>query len=81
VGAANIWRKSVDDTLDFAYAAFQTLQASPTSGIELLHLDNTTIQLTLIQGHTAGKNDPLVLIPLNLDRVRCSVQILCDLLS
>ncbi|KZT72556.1 hypothetical protein DAEQUDRAFT_704985 [Daedalea quercina L-15889] len=68
VGAANVWRKSLDDTLGFAWNALSGMRR--------------TFQLSREQtAPPLAGYDPVVSVPLNLDRLRASVRILCDLLS
>ncbi|KAJ6490373.1 rRNA processing/ribosome biogenesis-domain-containing protein, partial [Mycena vitilis] len=68
VGAANLWRKSVDDTLAFGWTSFHSVR--------------TTF---LVEGRAprsqAATEEPLISIPLNVDRLRCSILVLCDLLK
>ncbi|KZP24698.1 hypothetical protein FIBSPDRAFT_951090 [Athelia psychrophila] len=65
VGAANLWRKSLDETVAFSRSAFFNLR--------------TTFP---VEGRNSGSSteDPVVWIPLNTDRLRCGVIIICDLL-
>ncbi|KAH9844088.1 rRNA processing/ribosome biogenesis-domain-containing protein [Rhodofomes roseus] len=68
VGAANVWRKSLDDTLGFAWNALACMRK--------------TFQ-PAAHGQTApplSSEDPVVAIPLNLDRLRAAVRIMCDIL-
>nr|GAT59990.1 predicted protein [Mycena chlorophos] len=65
VGAANLWRKSVDDTLAFAWSSFSSLR--------------TTFLVDGRLPAIAGSNEPLTSIPLNLDRLRCCIAVLNDL--
>ncbi|PCH41467.1 hypothetical protein WOLCODRAFT_89291 [Wolfiporia cocos MD-104 SS10] len=67
VGAANNWRKSVDETLAFAWGALAALRRTfPARGYAPQPGPST--------------EDPAVVIPLSLDRLRAAVCILCDLL-
>ncbi|KAH7911569.1 rRNA processing/ribosome biogenesis-domain-containing protein [Hygrophoropsis aurantiaca] len=68
VGAANLWRKSVDETLQFSWTAFLALRTTfPDQNYPVSHVG-------------LASDDPLVCIPLNLDRLKCGVVALCDLL-
>ncbi|KAJ7781030.1 rRNA processing/ribosome biogenesis-domain-containing protein [Mycena metata] len=67
VGAANLWRKAVDDTLTFGWTSFSALRST-------FFVEGRAPQLP------AGTEEPLVAIPLNVDRLRCSIIVLCDLL-
>ncbi|TFY69413.1 hypothetical protein EVJ58_g426 [Rhodofomes roseus] len=61
VGAANVWRKSLDDTLGFAWNALACMRK--------------TFQ-PAAHGQTApplSSEDPVVAIPLNLDRLRAAL--------
>ncbi|KAF7352611.1 Pre-rRNA-processing protein rix1 [Mycena venus] len=68
VGAANLWRKSIDDTLAFGWTSFLSVRST-----------------FLVEGRVpqlpASTEEPLVSIPLNVDRLRCTVLVLCDLLK
>ncbi|KAF7288291.1 RIX1 domain-containing protein [Mycena chlorophos] len=66
VGAANLWRKSVDDALAFAWSSFSSLRTT--------FLVDGRLPLAI-----AGSNEPLTSIPLNLDRLRCCIAVLNDL--
>ncbi|KAL1944305.1 hypothetical protein VTO73DRAFT_3490 [Trametes versicolor] len=69
VGAAALWRKSLDDTVAFAWGAFLQLRTTYPS-----------------QAHAAfakpgsSTEDPLIGVPLALDRLRAGVHIIGDLL-
>ncbi|KIP10671.1 hypothetical protein PHLGIDRAFT_125372 [Phlebiopsis gigantea 11061_1 CR5-6] len=71
VGAANHWRKSVDDTLGFAWGAFQGLR--------------TTFSVSGTSQHpppmTEPSEDPILSVSLHLDRLRAAVTVLSDLLQ
>ncbi|KAF5387632.1 hypothetical protein D9615_000575 [Tricholomella constricta] len=69
VGAANLWRKSVDETLAFAWTAFSALRTTFP-----FEADNVVAASPSI-------DEALITIPLNLDRLRCCTVVLCDLLS
>ncbi|KAJ7240352.1 rRNA processing/ribosome biogenesis-domain-containing protein [Mycena haematopus] len=68
VGAANLWRKSVDDTLAFGWTSFLSVRST-----------------FLVEGRVpqppAATEEPLISFPLNTDRLRCCVLVLCDLLK
>ncbi|KJA29888.1 hypothetical protein HYPSUDRAFT_31915 [Hypholoma sublateritium FD-334 SS-4] len=66
VGATNLWRKSLDETLAFGWEAFYCLRTTfPTEG--------------QFGERSAPGDEPQNNIPLNQDRLRCSIVILCDL--
>ncbi|EGO02144.1 hypothetical protein SERLA73DRAFT_120785 [Serpula lacrymans var. lacrymans S7.3] len=67
VGAANVWRKSIDETLTFSWNALAVLRTTFPG------------QNFPVSQHGAPI-DPLGSIPLNLDRLRCGVSVLRDLL-
>ncbi|KAK7061882.1 Pre-rRNA-processing protein rix1 [Favolaschia claudopus] len=68
VGAANLWKKSVDDTLVFGWNAFLSIRPG-------YRIEGQVPQLPV------STEEPLISIPLNADRLRCSVLVLCDLLK
>ncbi|THH14397.1 hypothetical protein EW146_g5930 [Bondarzewia mesenterica] len=68
VGAANLWRKSLEDTLAFVWNALLALRT--TFPHDVRHR----------QQQQSNNEDPLVGIPLNIDRLCCGVFALCDLL-
>lgn len=84
VGAANLCKKSVDETLAFGWTAFLSIRSTfPHQGIFLSPISLSIFSDTRHLGNNipppAAVNDPLINIPLNVDRLRCSVIILCDL--
>lgn len=62
VGASNMWKKSVDETLEFTQNALSWLRADS-------------------QGNPSSQEDPMIHVPLNLDRLRAGIIVLRDLLS
>ncbi|KAJ7129455.1 rRNA processing/ribosome biogenesis-domain-containing protein [Mycena epipterygia] len=68
VGAANLWRKSVDETLAFGWTSFLSLRST-------FFVDGRSPQIP------TGTQEPLISIPLNVDRLRCCTIVLCDLLK
>ncbi|KAJ3551411.1 hypothetical protein NM688_g4721 [Phlebia brevispora] len=71
VGAANQWRKSLDDTLAFAWGAFLGLRTT---------FKNTGYEHPTPQPSTS-KGDPLLSVPLFADRLKAAVVVLGDLLQ
>ncbi|KAH0587795.1 hypothetical protein J132_06140 [Termitomyces sp. J132] len=68
IGAANLWRKSLDETLVFGWNAFLALRTTfPSDAV------NVPISPSI--------DEALIGVPLHLDRLRCCTVILCDLLS
>ncbi|KAF8238885.1 hypothetical protein L208DRAFT_1421135 [Tricholoma matsutake] len=66
VGAANLWRKALDETLGFVWSSFSALRSTfATEG----------------QRETSTSSPPHISILLNLDRLRCGTVVICDLLS
>ncbi|PBL02302.1 hypothetical protein ARMGADRAFT_1042114 [Armillaria gallica] len=63
VGASNLWKKTVEETLTFGWAVFSSLRSS------------------FSEGPVSQNEDPHLAIPLNLDRLRCFVVIIDDLLG
>ncbi|KAF8204795.1 rRNA processing/ribosome biogenesis-domain-containing protein [Pholiota molesta] len=67
VGAVNLWRKSLEETLAFGWEAFYALRTT-----------------SLIEGQNIARpvpsDEPQFAIPINQDRLLCSIVILCDLL-
>ncbi|KIL70209.1 hypothetical protein M378DRAFT_96610, partial [Amanita muscaria Koide BX008] len=68
VGAANYWRKSIEETLNFGWNAFLSLRT--TFPVEVQNIP--------VPPRSSG-DDPLITVPLNLDRLRCCVSVLGDL--
>ncbi|KAI0832574.1 rRNA processing/ribosome biogenesis-domain-containing protein [Trametes gibbosa] len=69
VGAAGLWRKSLDDTIAFAWGAFLQLR--------------TTYPAQLYERYAQlgpPVDDPIVGIPLALDRLKAGVRVIGDLL-
>ncbi|KAH8118617.1 rRNA processing/ribosome biogenesis-domain-containing protein [Phellopilus nigrolimitatus] len=64
VGGAALWRKSADETIAFCSAAVNALRTTYAAESQ----------------HSRSNTDPLVSVPLNLDRLRCGVELLCSLL-
>ena len=85
VGAANLWQKSVTETLASAWSAFLGLRSTFPTGSEFKSSPNRlshwyrTLARSPVTPPSVG--DPLVSIPVNLDRLRCYITILCDLLK
>ncbi|KAK0242537.1 rRNA processing/ribosome biogenesis-domain-containing protein [Armillaria nabsnona] len=65
VGASNLWKKTVEETLTFGWTAFSSLRSSFSEGL----------------CPASQNEDPHVAIPLNLDRLRCFFVIIDDLLG
>jgi hypothetical protein len=71
VGAAGLWRKSVDEILSI--------------GLASLHAIRTTFpndaNMAPPRQHQPNSEDAMVTVPLNLDRLQCAVLVLRDLLT
>lgn len=90
VGATNHWRKSLDDTLAFSWEALSRVRAtfsiqdeSEHSQFKRKHWQNVECDADLqsFAPRTLTTNeDPLISIPLHIDRLRSGVHVLCDLL-
>ncbi|CCM05557.1 uncharacterized protein FIBRA_07784 [Fibroporia radiculosa] len=70
VGAGNIWRTSLDETLSFAWTALYNLRTTY----------DTRNQNGAPPYPSMSVEDPIISIPLNMDRLRAAAYILCDLL-
>ncbi|KAI0033323.1 rRNA processing/ribosome biogenesis-domain-containing protein [Vararia minispora EC-137] len=69
VGAAAAWRKEVDETVAFAWAAFASLRTTfPAHGTPRGMQQKMSVE------------DPAVWVPLNSDRLRCAAVVLAELL-
>ncbi|KAF8165502.1 rRNA processing/ribosome biogenesis-domain-containing protein [Crassisporium funariophilum] len=68
VGSVAVWRKSLEETLAFGREAFFCLRTTFPG-------ESQTTKRPITN------DEPHIFVPLNLDRLRCSVIILCDLLS
>ncbi|KAF6762174.1 rRNA processing/ribosome biogenesis-domain-containing protein [Ephemerocybe angulata] len=67
VGAANLWRKALDDNLAFGWEALNSVRTTfPTESRNVVQVPEGT--------------DPSIHIPLNVDRIRCCSVIIRDLL-
>ncbi|TFY51360.1 hypothetical protein EVG20_g11035 [Dentipellis fragilis] len=73
VGAANLWRSAVDDTLNFAWDAFAGVRTT-------FPVEERLYAAQPRQGQTANE-EALVAVPLNVDRLRCATAALCELLK
>lgn len=71
VGAGNQWRKSLDDTLSFAWGALQSLRTTFTDAGYGQQLPSSA----------ATKDDPMVTVALHLDRLRAAITVLCDFMQ
>ncbi|EAU84647.2 hypothetical protein CC1G_00166 [Coprinopsis cinerea okayama7 len=67
VGAAAIWRKFVDDTLAFCWNAYAALR--------------TTFPGNAMNTGNPPQADPIIIVPLNIDRLRCGTVVLEHLLQ
>ncbi|KAH9965998.1 rRNA processing/ribosome biogenesis-domain-containing protein, partial [Russula dissimulans] len=65
-GAASLWRKSVDEILSIGWGSLSAVSSA---------------NMAPHKQHQQSMEDPTVSIPLNLDRLRCAVLMLCDLLT
>ncbi|KAG7449000.1 uncharacterized protein BT62DRAFT_979095 [Guyanagaster necrorhizus] len=79
VGASNLWKKTVEETLTFGWTAFSSLRSSFSEG--LCGFLATNAGFYNIPGSISRNEDVQVTIPLNLDRLRCFVVIINDLLG
>ncbi|EMD40910.1 hypothetical protein CERSUDRAFT_111496 [Gelatoporia subvermispora B] len=68
VGAANLWRKSLDDTVNFAWASLMRLRTTY----------KPPAPATTILTPGPSNEDPLVAIPLHLERLRAAIRVLKD---
>jgi len=88
VGAASLWRKSVDEILSIGCPSLHALRTTfPNDGmIQFFQHSNRALKQTSAnmapprQAHP-NLEDATVTVPLNLDRLRCAVLALCDLLT
>ncbi|KAA1466753.1 hypothetical protein DENSPDRAFT_812014 [Dentipellis sp. KUC8613] len=72
VGAANLWRSAVDDTLGFAWDAFVGVRTT-------FPVEERLNAAQPRQGQAS--EEALVAVPLNVDRLRCAAAALCELLK
>ena len=74
----------MDETLAFGWDAVLSLRTTFPAQVQgMSGIFTSTRPYTIIGQHTQQSlmgADPVVAIPLNLDRLQCSVLILCDLL-
>ncbi|KAI0050180.1 hypothetical protein FA95DRAFT_1555880 [Auriscalpium vulgare] len=71
VGAAALWRKELDETLAFAWTALLSVRTTFPHDARLYPP----------RSQQPSNEDPLVTVPLNIDRLRCATVILSDLLK
>ncbi|CAL1701175.1 unnamed protein product [Somion occarium] len=70
VGAATQWRKAVDDAILFTWGSFMSIRTTfPAPG-----------NPDVFAPQPVFNQDPIVNIPLNVDRLRAAVVVLCDLM-
>lgn len=83
VGAATLWRKSVDETLELGWNTYSLLRTTfPFDGLFLQCLPSIHRLCIGQRNYKPPANyDPLVAIPLHLEQLRATVMILCDLLK
>ena len=81
VGAVNLWRKSMEEALSFNYESLSSLRSTfPDEG--MLYTYKISL-LNIVSGQTIKRqttNEPQIHVPLNLDRLRCTITILCNLM-
>lgn len=88
VGAINQWRKSLDDTLAFAWGAFLGLRTTFKTSGKLLSYTKSVHFSVQYAGYehlspqpSTSNGDPLLSIPLSADRLEAAVVVLEDLLQ
>lgn len=89
VGAAVLWRKSVDEILSVGWASLYAIRTTfPNDGrsdqlstISNCALKQSSANVAPPKQYQPYKEDATLSIPLNLDRLRCVVLALCDLLT
>ena len=87
VGAASLWRKSVDEILSIGWASFHALRTTfPNDGMTDYpafkpYTKQIPANTTPPSQAQSNSEDAIVTVPLNLDRLRCAVLVLCDLLT
>lgn len=79
MGASNLWRKSVDETLEFTQGALSWLKADFQGACNIAQVRQDDFQ-SIRTGNPSTQEDPLTYIPLNLDRLRAGIVVLCGLL-
>ena len=81
VGAVNLWRKSMEETLSFGHESLFSLRSTfPDEGMLYIY---RILQFNIVSGQTIRRqttNEPQIHVPLNLDRLRCTITILCNLM-
>ncbi|KAI9466959.1 hypothetical protein BJY52DRAFT_1141931 [Lactarius psammicola] len=71
VGSTTLWRKSVDEVMALTWASLHALRTT-------FHKDAS---IGPFRQHQSHQEDPMVSIPLNVDRLRCAVFTLSSLLE
>lgn len=87
VGAATQWRKSMDDTISFAWGSLLSLRTTFSIGT-CCHKSSLIALLTVAYAGNMKdvhppviSEDPMIAVPLNLDKLRTSVAVLRDLMQ
>ena len=80
VGGSALWRKGVDETIVFVRKALGNLRTSYAVEGESSSIDCKFVLLDL-KGIPPSSNDPLSSVSLELDRLRCGVELLCRFLQ
>ena len=80
MGASTLWRKSVDETLEFTQSALSWLRADFQGVLNVTRILQHKFSSLRI-GNPPTQEDPVIYIPLNMDRLRSGITVLCDLLS
>jgi hypothetical protein len=87
VGAASLWRKSVDEILSIGWASLHVLRTTflndGMTSYPAFKACTETTSANMVPPRQAQPNleEAIVTVPLNLDRLRCAVLALCDLLT
>lgn len=82
VGATNLWRKTVDETLTSAWTAFLGLRSafqSEGTSFSIL-IDMYVNSCTDHRGPPLSSDEAIVAVPLGIDRLQCCTVVLCHLL-
>jgi hypothetical protein len=80
-GAAGLWRKAVDEAISKCYASFKELRSTYNAEGLVIDIFRSLLDNTVRSGDMSiDSRDPLVVVPIHLEQLRCSAETVCALL-